>query len=173
MKKGWIVLLIVLGAVQVLALIAGAVVLFSLRASHYFEPMDGPGMVYEVVVDAIDYQRSDNVTGAAYRITATRGDKIHIVTEYRSGPEAEPVVREADADAELFRRIGDLIRDGGLEAAANLPERDPYVMPDVTEKMTVTEPYRTFWISSLMDLSAEQRSAWEDVIALLEAAVGN
>ena len=172
MKKWWIVLLIVLGAVQILALIVAVAVFAFLRASHYFEPMDGPGMVYEVVVDAIDYQRTDHVTGETYRITATRGDGVHIVMERRPGADAEPVVREVDADEELLRRIGDTIRDGGLEGAANLPERDPYVMPDVTAKMTVTEPYREFTVTSLMELSADQQNAWNAVIALLESAIG-
>ena len=47
MKKWLIILLIGVGVL----IVAGIIMLILMRRQHIYEPMDGPGMVYEVIVD--------------------------------------------------------------------------------------------------------------------------
>lgn len=168
MKKWWIILLIVLG----ILITAGVIAVIAKRRQHTFEPMvDEPGMVYEVIVDEIEYVETDHITGGTYRLYAKREGNVHLTLERKANADAEPVVLEADADEALLTEIGDVILEGGLNAAGNYPERDPYQMPDVTSRLKVTEPYRTFTVTSLMELSEREQSAWNEVVRLLENAL--
>lgn len=167
MKKRWIILLIVLGVLMT----AGVAVVIAMRSLPYYEPMDGPGMVYEVIVDEIEYEETNHITGATYRLYAKREGTVHLMLERKGTADAEPVVWEADADEALLTEIGDVILQGGLEAAGNYPERDPYRMPDVTSHLKVAEPYRTFTVTSLMELSEREQAAWNEVVRLLENAL--
>ena len=171
MKKWWIILLIVLGALLTLALMIAAIAAALQYRLRIEQPMDGPGMFYEVVVDELDYWEYDNVNGGTYHITATRGDGVHLVMERKASPDAEPVRLEADADKELLKQIGDAIAEGGLENASKLPERDPYRMPDTTAQMKVQEPYWSFTVTSLMDLPADAWEGWNKVVKLLQDAL--
>lgn len=168
MKKVWIILLIVLGVL----IAAGVVTAILLKQRRMFEPMDGPGMVYEIVVDELEHVETNHVTDSTYRLHAVRsGGKVHLTSERRASETAEPVVREADADAALLDRIGEALLNAGLERAANYAERDPYRMPDVTSRMKVTEPYFTFTVTSLMELSEQEQTGWNEVVQLIEAAL--
>lgn len=167
MRKWWIILLIVLGVL----ITAGVIVTIVLKRLPYYEPMDGPGMVYEVVVDEIEYVETNHITGATYRLYARRDGGVHLTLERKANVDAEPVVLEIDADIALLTEIGDVILQGGLEAAGNYPERDPYRMPDVTSRLKVTEPYRTFTVTTLMELSEREQTAWNEVVRLLENAL--
>ena len=174
MKKWWIVLLIVLGAVLTVAgLIAAAfIAIFALFGNgHVLEPLDGPGMVYEVVVEEIEYVRNDHVNGGIYRLKATRGATVQIEMERRANETAEPVRLTAEADESLLQKIGEAVRDGGLIAAGNHPERDPYRMPDVTARLTIVQPYQKTVVTSLMELSEREQTGWNTVVALLEQAL--
>lgn len=91
MKKWWIILLIVLGALLTLAVMIAAIAAVLQYRLRIEQPMDGPGMFYEVVVDELDYWEYDNVNGGTYHITATRGDVVHLVMERKANPDAEPV----------------------------------------------------------------------------------
>ena len=102
MKKIWIVIIIIVGALILTGIVALLVLRFITR--HYFQPMDGPGMIYEVVIDGIEYVRDDNVNGGSYRISAKRDGKIRLEMEEKENADAEPVIREAEADEELFDR---------------------------------------------------------------------
>lgn len=167
MKKWWIILLIVLGVL----ITAGVIIMICIKRQPYYEPMDGPGMVYEVVVDEIEYVETNHITGATYRLYARRDGGVHLTLERKANVDAEPVVLEIDADIALLTEIGDVILQGGLEAAGNYPERDPYRMPDVTSRLKVTEPYRTFTVTTLMELSEREQTAWNEVVRLLENAL--
>lgn len=166
MKKIWIVIIIIVGALILTGIVALLVLRFITR--HYFQPMDGPGMIYEVVIDGIEYVRNDNVSGGSYRISAKRDGKIRLEMEEKENADAEPVIREAEADEELFDRIEELILEAGLERAGNYTELDPYVMPDITSRLKVVEPYHTFTITSLMELSESELQAWNEIVAILE-----
>ena len=48
--------------------------------------------------------------------------------------------------------------------------RDPYQMPDATSHLKVVEPYKTFSITSLMDLNESELQALSEIVALLEEA---
>ena len=167
MKKWWIILLIGIGVL----IIAGVTMILLLRLRHVYEPMDGPGMVYEVVVDEIEYEETNHITGGTYRLTAKRGSRVQLTVERKANADAEPVVWEAEADEALLTEIGDAILRAGLEHAAHYPERDPYRMPDVTSHLKVTEPYFTFTVTSLMELSELQQNGWNEVVRLMENAV--
>ena len=167
MKKRRFLLLIGIGVLVVTGVIAALL----LRRQSYFAPMDGPGMVYEVVVDEIEYVETNHITGGTYRLTARRDGSVHLTLERRTAGEAAPIILEAEAGESLLAEIGDAIRKGGLEKAGSYPERDPYRMPDVTSWLKVTEPYRTFTVTSLMELSELEQSGWDEVVSLMEAAL--
>ena len=167
MKKWWIILLIGMGAL----IVAGVLALLLLRRHPYFEPMDGPGMVYEVVVDEIEYEETNHITGGTYRLHAKRDGNVHLVLERKANADAEPIVLEADADEALLTEIGDAILRSGLERAGNYSERDPYRTPDVTSRLKVTEPYRTFTVTSLMELSEAEQNGWDEAVRLMEAVL--
>lgn len=168
MKKIWLLIIVIAGVL----LLAGTAVLFILRCRnmHLFEPMDGPGMVYEVVVDELEYVKNDHINGGIYRITAERGTKIRLEMELKENAGTESVITIAEADGELFDRIETIILRAGLERAGNYPERDPYQMPDITSHLKVVEPYRTFTITSLMDLNESELQAWNEIVTILEEA---
>ena len=168
MKKNWILIIVIAGVL----LLAGIAVLFILRCRnmHLLEPMDGPGMIYEVVVDELEYVKNDHISGGIYRITAERGAKIRLEMELKESSDSESVITIAEADRELFDQIGTIILRAGLEHAGNYPERDPYQMPDTTSHLKVVEPYKTFSITSLMDLNESELQALSEIVALLEEA---
>ncbi|MDO4852886.1 MAG: aldo/keto reductase [Clostridia bacterium] len=167
MKKWQIILLV---AICVL-IVAGVIAAVLLRRQHIYEPMDGPGMVYEVVVDEIEYVETNHITGGIYRLYAKRDGCVHLTLERKANADAEPIVWEAEVDEALLTEIGDAILQAGLERAAHYPERDPYRMPDVTSHLKVTEPYYTFTVTSLMDLSEWEQNGWNEAVRLMENAV--
>ncbi len=167
MKKWWIILLIVIG----ILIVIGVIAMILLRRQPCFEPMDGPGMEYKVIVDEIEHEETNHITGGTYRLTARRDGGVRLTLERKANAEAEPIVLEAEADESLLTEIGDAIRNVGLERAGNYPERDPYRMPDVTSHLKVTEPYFTFTVTSLMELSTSEQNGWNEVVRLMENAI--
>ena len=167
MKKRWIILLIVIG----ILIMIGVIAMILLRRQAYFEPMDGPGMEYEVIVDEIEYEETNHITGGTYRLTAKRDGGVRLTLERKANADAEPIVLEAETDEALLTEIGDMILRAGLERAAHYPERDPYRMPDVTSHLKVTEPYFTFTVTSLMELSALEQNGWNEVVRRMEDAL--
>ena len=94
MKKWWIILLIVLGVL----ITAGVIIMICIKRQPYYEPMDGPGMVYEVVVDEIEYVETNHITGATYLLYAKRDGGVHLTLKRKANADAEPVILEANAD---------------------------------------------------------------------------
>ncbi len=167
MKKWLIILLIGIGVL----IVAGIIMLILMHRQHIYEPMDGPGMVYEVIVDEIEYEETNHITGGTYRLTAKRDGNVHLTLERKTNTGAEPIVLEAEADEALLTEIGNAILQAGLEEAGNYPERDPYRMPDITSHLKVTEPYYTFTVTSLMELSETEQNGWNKVVRLMENAL--
>ncbi len=167
MKKWWIILLIGIGVL----IAAGVITMILLCRQHINEPMDGPGMIYEVIIDEIEYVETNHITGGTYRLYAKRDGKVHLTLERKANADAEPVAFKAEADESLLTEIGNVILYAGLERAGNYPERDPYRMPDVTSRLKVTEPYHTFTVTSLMELSELEQNGWKEAVRLMEAAL--
>ena len=133
-------------------------------------PYDMKSKPFITEAEKLEYVKNDHISGGIYRITAERGAKIRLEMELKESSDSESVITIAEADRELFDQIGTIILRAGLEHAGNYPERDPYQMPDTTSHLKVVEPYKTFSITSLMDLNESELQALNEIVALLEEA---
>ena len=168
MKKGWIILIVVLAL-----LILTAVLLYY----RFFVPKTPytPGTKEEVILNRVEYEQADRESGALYRILAVREQddgRIRIMLERRLSEYAETVTLEAEADGKLFDRLEAYVVKGDLQnAAERRGEADPSVSETAWIEMTLQNG-SSFRINASTALSEREQKAWQEILTDLEEAMG-